>query len=93
VGADRQCRDVSGCTSCAGGGGRQASVTDPANRTTHFEYVAKGRLWRKTYSGETGYVEFGYDAADRRTSMLDTRLPAADLGGQTSPGSTTGTTA
>jgi RHS repeat-associated protein len=35
------------------------------------------------YSGTTDYVEFTYDAAGRRTALLDTRLPSSDLGGQT----------
>ena len=75
-------RDDSGCSSCGGGGGRLKAVTDAAGRRTEYEYDAVGRLFKVTYSGETGYVQFGYDAAGRRTSLLDTRLPS-ELGGQT----------
>ena len=67
-------RDDSGCSSCGGGGGRLKAVTDAAGRRTEYEYDAVGRLFKVTYSGETGYVQFGYDAAGRRTSLLDLSL-------------------
>jgi YD repeat-containing protein len=50
--------------------------------SVRFPDDAVGRLFKVTYSGEMGYVQFGYDAAGRRTSLLDTRLPT-ELGGQT----------
>ena len=72
-----------GCASCGDNAGQLHSVTDPANRTTYYEYDAMGRVKKITYSGSADYVEFGYDSLGRRTTMRDTRLPAADLGSQT----------
>jgi RHS repeat-associated protein len=75
---------AAGCGSCGSGGtGKLRSVTDPAGRITWYEYDLMGRMKKITWSGTTDYVEFTYDAAGRRTAMLDTRLPSADLGGQT----------
>jgi RHS repeat-associated protein len=75
---------AAGCGSCGSGGtGKLRSATDPAGRITWYEYDLMGRMKKITWSGTTDYVEFTYDAAGRRTAMLDTRLPSADLGGQT----------
>ncbi|MBX7243956.1 MAG: hypothetical protein K1X53_00555 [Candidatus Sumerlaeaceae bacterium] len=75
----------SGCGGCggSGGSGRLASKTDPASRTTYYTYDIMGRITTMTYSGVSDQVVFGFDAAGRRTSMTDNRLPLSDLGGQT----------
>lgn len=71
------------CSTCGTGGfGKLHSITDAAGRSTYYEYDSSGHLTRVTYSGSSDYVQFGYDSAGRRVSMMDTRLPAADLGGQ-----------
>jgi RHS repeat-associated protein len=75
---------AAGCGSCGSGGtGKLRFTTDPAGRITWYEYDLMGRMKKIVYSGTTDYVEFTYDAAGRRTALLDTRLPSADLGGQT----------
>jgi hypothetical protein len=62
VGADRQCRDVSGCTGCAGGGGR-LSAADLAGQTFTWQYDKNDRVTTETNPG--GFqIGYGYDAAD-----------------------------
>ncbi|MGI8905137.1 MAG: RHS repeat-associated core domain-containing protein, partial [Candidatus Sumerlaeaceae bacterium] len=73
-----------GCSSCSGGASSHLmSKTDPANRTSYFDYeTTSGRLWRKRFSGSSDTVSYSYDAAGRKIRTIDTRLPSADLGSQ-----------
>ena len=72
-----------GCGSCGSVPGLVASVTRPDGNVTSFQYDAAGRLKKALFDGTTDYVELTYDAAGRLTSLFDSRLPSADLGGQT----------
>ena len=70
-----------GCSSCGSAPGRVATAPGPTAHPTSFTYDSLGRFKRADFTGTSDYVEVVYDDAGRLTSLTDTRIPSAQMGG------------
>lgn len=72
-----------GCGSSAGGIGQVASIKDPLNNYTYFDYDSADRLTTTTFSSLSTSLVNTYDSNGRITQRKDTRLSSTDFPSQT----------